>query len=1156
MRNLAKCWIGLLIGSLALPLQGLAQGHIDPPYLQIQSAEKPITVDGKLDETDWQRRFDHLVFRQKFQPGDVEYGVTGGAQVSGTYQDTTTTIVKILHYGLDLYISLQSDDRYVNKWGGSWEGDGLFMKVKDATGIDREFKLYFNLSGPNPEMNYEATIPEAGFGVGWKRPGTVVNDTSQIDNGYTAELVIHLDKLGYTDPYADVPVIINIFDPDKQTGTPGEEWVIGSYNKMWWGSEWGTEFRILRLADPPRKIAIRTKEAIVLDGRLSEGFWRNADSIVVAKGSHSSTAGWYMQWGNPNNAYTDQSLAVVKFAHKGTDLYVGVVSNDSSVCEWSPGWEADGLFLWMTYKGIIPGPADRLEIKNMFFGNTVGEGARFELNANVPTGGAEGACYLPPGTLTHTESNGKDAGYSLEVVIHTDMFGYADGDTVRLSVVIWDIDFASADAFNPDVSDYAPHWWGTQWADANFEKYYMYREVVMVPDTTIGQPQIAVSPSALQFGRVPLYEGKTLSFYVINRGDGVLSVTNVTSTDPQFSSDRKSFAVPPKDSVRVRITFKPTRIGDFTAQLRIESNAGPATVTLTGTGIPGGVVQKPGHIDPPYLQIQSAEKPITVDGKLDETDWQRRFDHLVFRQNFRPGDVEYGVTDGVQVSGVYEDTTTTIVKMLHYGLDLYIAIQSNDRYVNKWGGSWEGDGLFMKLWTADGIPKEFKLFWNKPGHDPDIAYEAQVEGAGFGTAVKGPGTVVNDTTQIDNGYTAELVIHLDKLGYTDPYAGVPVILNIFDPDKQTGTPGEEWVIGSYNKMWWGSEWGTEFRILRLADPPRKIAIRTDQPIQLDGRLTEEFWRRADSIVVAVGSPSSTAGWYMQWGNPNNAYTDQSLAVVKFAHKGTDLYVGVVSNDSSVCEWSPGWEADGLFLWMTYKGIIPGPADRLEIKNMFFGNTVGEGARFELNANVPTGGAEGACYLPPGTLTHTESNGKDAGYSLEVVIHTDMFGYADGDTVRLSVVIWDIDFASADAFNPDVSDYAPHWWGTQWADANFEKYYMYREVILSPETSVGVGQPGVTSLPKRFELAQNYPNPFNPTTTIAYQLPKATRVKIEVFDVLGRKVATLFDGPQVAGLHQVTWDGRSENGEAAPSGVYMYRLTTPDYTQIRKMLLVR
>ncbi len=189
-----------------------------------------------------------------------------------------------------------------------------------------------------------------------------------------------------------------------------------------------------------------------------------------------------------------------------------------------------------------------------------------------------------------------------------------------------------------------------------------------------------------------------------------------------------------------------------------------------------------------------------------------------------------------------------------------------------------------------------------------------------------------------------------------------------------------------------------------------------------------------------------------------------------------MYIGVESNDSSVCKWSPGWEADGLFLWMTFKGMIPSPGQRLEIKNMYFNSTQGAGAVFELNANVPTGGAEGASYEPPGTVTHTESNGADAGYSLEVVVHTALFGYSDLDTVKLSVVIWDMDYASADVFDDNtLSDYAPNWWGTQWCDTNFEKYYLYREVILSDQTSVGIENPKTSSnpiLPPGTKLSQS------------------------------------------------------------------------------------
>ncbi len=566
------------------------------------------------------------------------------------------------------------------------------------------------------------------------------------------------------------------------------------------------------------------------------------------------------------------------------------------------------------------------------------------------------------------------------------------------------------------------------------------------------------------------------------------------------------------------------------------------------------------HVDPPFLQIQSAENPITIDGQLTETDWQRRFDFLVYDARMTVGDVEYAVTQGLLVhsaTGAYLDTTTTLMKMLHYGTDLYFAISSNDKYVNKWGGSWEGDGLFMKVWTKSGETREFKLYFNLSGVDPGMNYEEQQAGSGQGAGYKLPGTVVNDTTQIDAGYTAELVVHLDQLGYTANDTEIKVMINIFDPDYQTGTPGEEWNIGSYYKMWWGSEWGPDNRILKLADPPRKIAIRTTDTITLDGQLTESFWNDADYVTVGKGSSTSSGGWYMQWGKyPNNTYTDQSMARVKFAHNGTDLYIGVESNDSSVCKWSPGWEADGLFLWMTFKGMIPSPGQRMEIKNMYFNSTQGAGAVFEVNANVPTGGAEGASYEPPGTVTHTESNGADAGYSLEVVVHTALFGYSDLDTVKLSVVIWDMDYASTDVFDDNtLSDYAPNWWGTQWCDTNFEKYYLYREVILSDQTSVGIENPE-PALAQSYRLEQNYPNPFNPSTAIEYYLPSNSEVKIEIYNILGTKIASLINGKQSAGNHTVTWNGQDENGNPVASGIYFYKLSTPNFSETKKMMLMK
>ncbi len=97
---------------------------------------------------------------------------------------------------------------------------------------------------------------------------------------------------------------------------------------------------------------------------------------------------------------------------------------------------------------------------------------------------------------------------------------------------------------------------------------------------------------------------------------------------------------------------------------------------------------------------------------------------------------------------------------------------------------------------------------------------------------------------------------------------------------------------------------------------------------------------------------------------------------------------------------------------------------------------------------------------------------------------------------------------------------------------------------------GSVQPG-SGLPKKFVLYQNYPNPFNPTTQIRYGLPKASDVKVDVYNTLGQKVLTLFDGRQTAGYHIITWNPRD-----AASGVYFYRIQAGSYVKIMKMLFIK
>jgi len=90
-----------------------------------------------------------------------------------------------------------------------------------------------------------------------------------------------------------------------------------------------------------------------------------------------------------------------------------------------------------------------------------------------------------------------------------------------------------------------------------------------------------------------------------------------------------------------------------------------------------------------------------------------------------------------------------------------------------------------------------------------------------------------------------------------------------------------------------------------------------------------------------------------------------------------------------------------------------------------------------------------------------------------------------------------------------------------------------------------------SLPSEYALSQNYPNPFNPRTTISFSLPVASHVSLEIYNVMGQRVTTVADGFYEAGVHACEWDG-----SAVASGVYFYRIETPEFVETKKMMLLK
>ena len=101
-----------------------------------------------------------------------------------------------------------------------------------------------------------------------------------------------------------------------------------------------------------------------------------------------------------------------------------------------------------------------------------------------------------------------------------------------------------------------------------------------------------------------------------------------------------------------------------------------------------------------------------------------------------------------------------------------------------------------------------------------------------------------------------------------------------------------------------------------------------------------------------------------------------------------------------------------------------------------------------------------------------------------------------------------------------------------------------------ETTAGPG------IPTRYSLSANYPNPFNPSTKIAFDLPESQNVRLVIFGIDGRRIATLRNESMSAGRHSVTWTGQDDQDEKVAAGIYFYRIQAGDFSETKKMTLIK
>ena len=102
----------------------------------------------------------------------------------------------------------------------------------------------------------------------------------------------------------------------------------------------------------------------------------------------------------------------------------------------------------------------------------------------------------------------------------------------------------------------------------------------------------------------------------------------------------------------------------------------------------------------------------------------------------------------------------------------------------------------------------------------------------------------------------------------------------------------------------------------------------------------------------------------------------------------------------------------------------------------------------------------------------------------------------------------------------------------------------------------LGNTGEAALPQVYALHQNYPNPFNPVTTIRFDVPEESHIRLDVYNVLGQRVQTLVNGNMQPGFHVIRWNGTNDTGTPLASGMYFYIIHSSKFTAVKKLVLMK
>ena len=348
----------------------------------------------------------------------------------------------------------------------------------------------------------------------------------------------------------------------------------------------------------------------------------------------------------------------------------------------------------------------------------------------------------------------------------------------------------------------------------------------------------------------------------------------------------------------------------------------------------------------------------------------------------------------------------------------------------------------------------------------------------------------------------------------------------------------EWKLFSYD------QWGSESYI--SVDPNEKIAVRFSPTF--DGKITGVFF--FPSTTVGLTGPLYAEVWSdnaglpdSKLGNTVNFYQDK---ILKYSWNYIDLTGTGVSVYSGNDYHMVLYFTSGTTTYFRYENVS---SDHRSSVNSGMGWSA-----FANDLRIRPVMTKDISALPVELATfNAAADGQSIKIIWETITEINNYGFEVERKESYNKIPTNNSWQKIFFINGNGTSNIPHKYSfaDKYVKNNFKYYYRLKiidfsgKVEYSPEIKVDF------HTPVKFNLAQNHPNPFNPSTTINFELASKCNVLLKIYDALGNEVQTLLNEVKPAGKHKVEF-----NGTKLSSGIYFYKITAPDFVEIKKMILLK